>query len=241
MNVFERFQLDVEQALLSSNLLQYVAITRLRPRTEAEAAGIQSKINRTLAGLEARNGKQGVSCIVGMPTISGVAPGLRQVKGDLGLRLDFIENIAINGGANGTGGTAEDHAWTAARLLPHLHLSPLGVVASDPRLIEPVEAAVLDKSVMYRVAIRLLHHDAGIAKVATPVITVDGAEMTLSCTTAGAAIYWTDDGSWPGSGNAEATLYSVPVTLASGTHGIRVGAQLDDYAPSDVVAETVVV
>ena len=72
-------------------------------------------------------------------------------------------------------------------------------------------------------------------KVATPQISASGANITLTCATSGAAVYYTTDESFPGPGNDEALLYSTPFTLASGTHLLRVAGHKAGSACSDAV------
>jgi hypothetical protein len=54
-------------------------------------------------------------------------------------------------------------------------------------------------------------------RVAAPTIAVGTGPVTvtLSCTTSGAAIYYTTDESFPWSGNTTATLYAAPVTVTA--------------------------
>ena len=74
-----------------------------------------------------------------------------------------------------------------------------------------------------------------------PAISQAGAVIALTCATSGASIYYTLDGSWPGSGNPEAVLYSAPVTLEAGSHDLRVAAQKADHSPSIDISQTITV
>nr|WP_246438234.1 chitobiase/beta-hexosaminidase C-terminal domain-containing protein [Prosthecobacter vanneervenii] len=77
-----------------------------------------------------------------------------------------------------------------------------------------------------------------LVKVSTPTVTQEGAAIALTCTTAGASIYYTLDGTFPGSGNAAASLYTAPISLESGIHQMRVCAQKDGMqASNDLIAE----
>ena len=68
------------------------------------------------------------------------------------------------------------------------------------------------------VEIELTYEEAEVTKVATPVITPNGGEIvantevSISCTTEGASIYYTLDGTEPSAENG--TLYEAPFTLA---------------------------
>lgn len=238
MNPLEQLQSDVEHCLLSMHLLRHVTITAVRPRSSGEVLNIQTKINNTLAGLSVRNGKRGLGVIVGMPEMRDVNPNMRTVKGELVLVMNLIENPLINEGADGTGLTAEALAWLLATTLPQTNLAPGGQIIADKDLIAPQPESVMEKRIEYRVTLRMLTHAAPVEKVATPAVQHASGTLTLSCTTSGAAIYYTLDGSYPGPGNAQATLYSAPVSVATGA--LRTAAHHDDMASSDVAAVTLV-
>jgi hypothetical protein len=231
MSPFERLQLDLEQFLLSHTELQYLDITHVRPRTAEEAAGIQSKLNSTLAGLTGRNGRRGVSCIIGMPVFGDAAVNVRTLRGQMTIILEVTENIVVND----TGASCEEHAWEIARLLQHMQFQPWSPLIGDPRLITPSPEAVLDKKVVYRINMSVEITAEKKDKVATPTITASGASITLACATSQAVLYHTTDESFPGPGNAAALLYSAPFTLATGTHLLRVAAHKANSACSDAV------
>ena len=65
--------------------------------------------------------------------------------------------------------------------------------------------------------------------------------MTLTSGTAGAAIYWTHDGSFPSPANAAAMLYSTPVDVAELPTGtlIRAVAYADGLRGSDCAFEKI--
>jgi hypothetical protein len=231
MSIFERLQLDLEQHLLSHTELQYLTVTHVRPRTSAEAAGIQTKINNTLAGLEVRNGRRGVAVIIGMPQFSQAAVNVRALRGQMTIVLEVIENIVVNT----TGASCEEHAWEIARLLQHMQFQPWSPLVGDPQLITPSPEAVLDKKVIYSITMTMEVVAERKDKVATPSIAAEGAQITLACATSGAAIYYTLDESFPGPGNADADLYTAPFTLAAGSHVLRVAAHKSGSACSDAV------
>jgi len=231
MSIFERLQLDLEQFLLSHTELQYIDITHVRPRDAEEAAGIQSKLNNTLAGITTRNGKRGVSCIIGMPEFGGTAVNVRALRGKMTIILEVIENIVVNN----TGASCEEHAWEIARLLQHMQFQPWSPLVGDPKLITPSPEAILDKKIIYRITMTVEITAERKDKVSTPEVSASGANITLSCATSGAAVYYTTDESFPGPGNADALLYSAPFALAPGAHLLRVAAHKSGSACSDAV------
>lgn len=234
MNPLERLQLDLEHCLLSMQLLNNISITAVRPRGSAEALSIQTKLNNALAGLIVRNGKRGCAIIVGMPTLDNVNPSLRSVKGELSVILDIIENPMINEGADGTGLTAEELAWTLATTIPQTNFAPHGQIIADKQLITPKPEAVMEKRIEYRVILRVLSHSAPVDKCGTPVIERDGYTIDI---TSDSPCYYTLDGSYPGPGNPAAILFEDVITQTTAL-SIRAAAHDTARASSDVVAVT---
>jgi hypothetical protein len=159
MNDLEQFQTDVETYLASCEAdilnadetpIQCAMIARVRPRTAAEAAGIQTKLQQALSGLQGRNGRKGISIIVGMPEVAEVNSSNRALSGSLTLVIEVHENILVNGGADGCWPHgAESFALTVAELLSHQvfsHFSPLRL-----KSILPVPEAVVTQKVVYNV------------------------------------------------------------------------------------------
>ncbi|MGM9752476.1 MAG: FN3 associated domain-containing protein, partial [Candidatus Cryptobacteroides sp.] len=71
------------------------------------------------------------------------------------------------------------------------------------------------------------------APCATPEITLDGAEASITCGTEGATIYYTVDGNDP---TETSDVYSSPVTLTDG-QTIKAKAFLDGHKPSDIASK----
>lgn len=233
MSPLERLQLDIEQCLLSAEEMQYVHFSRIRPREAAEAAGIQTTLDKALSGLIQRNGRQGVSCIIGMPVVEDLQSNTRALRGRLVIPLDVMENIVLNN----TGASCEEHAWEMARLLQHMTFVPWSPLVGEPRLMTPRPEAVLNKTVVYRVEFGSEIVARVKEKVADPSVTPnEDGTITLSCSTPGAAIYSTTDGSFPGPGNAAASLYATPLTLVgSGVFSLRAAAFKSGMACSNAV------
>jgi hypothetical protein len=62
--------------------------------------------------------------------------------------------------------------------------------------------------------------------------------VTLACATAGAAIYYTVDGTYPSSKASNGTLYTAPFTAPSGST-VRAAAELSGYQQSQVISQVV--
>lgn len=232
MSPLEQLQQDIESLLLSIALIDAVAIMAVRPRTAGAAAQIQTKINNTTAGLTVRNGKRGTAIIVGMPLLLNVSPALYGVKGDLVIELSIIENILVNEGADGTGFTAESLAYQLAQMIPQMNLAPFGQIIADKQLITPRPEAVMEKRIEYRVRLSVLSHSRPFDKCTPPQIALAAGDATL---TGSGDIWYTTDGSFPGSGNAAALLYVAPFALASGLT-CRAAVHAADKMSSDVAA-----
>ncbi len=248
MNDLEQLQTGIEDFLLSSHSaaddadecpIQWAAITRVRPRTAGEATGIEIKLRRLLSGLEGREGKKGVSIFIGMPEIARMEPNIRALTGSCAVVIEVSENILVNMGEGGTQKGAEEFALAVAELLNHQPFalwSPLRV-----KSILPNAEAVLDKRAAYNVTVETDLRRPKKPKVEMPSIALAADVMTLACATSGAAIHYTLDGSFPGPSNEESLLYATPVTLASGTHELRVAAWKAGFAGSVQVSQTVTV
>ncbi len=248
MNPLERLQTDIETYLLScvsdpaagDAPIECAAIARVRPRTAEEAAGIQTRLQRILAGLEGRNGRKGMSIIIGMPEIGRVEPNVRALRGAVTVTIRVTEYLMVNMGADGCGQGAEAFALLVAELLNHqafAHWSPLRLAS-----VRPDPEAVMDKMVVYDVRMETDLRGTVRSKVPPPAIEItEGGLMTLAVATAGAEIYWTLDGSYPGPGGSTAARYSEPVQLPAGTHALRVAAWLPGSAGSVPVEQAVTV
>lgn len=232
----EQTQLDIQHFLLSHEQLQYLPILRVRPRNDAEASGLQTKLDKLLAGTEGRNGKAGVSVIITMPSVEDLEANIRSLTGKLIITIDVIENLFINEGLEGTGASCESWALLIAQLLQQQQFISGAPIVGEPKLLTPFQEALIDKKVMYRLHFVVPYMASRMPKVAVPAPQQDGDSITLTCTTEGAAIYYTLDRSLPGPGNPAALAYSVPLTLEPGTHYLRAAAFAPAMAGSNILS-----
>ena len=146
----------------------------------------------------------------------------------------FRSNTPVAQGAG-----ALEAAETALALL-HLYRPPTvnEVLAAAP---EALRRVVEPNVVTYEIRVRTQVCAAyAVPQVATPVIASAGTTspqtVTLSCATAGAAIFYTLDGTAPSPRGATASLYSAPFTVSeAGT--LRVRAWLAGYLASGEARE----
>jgi hypothetical protein len=252
MNDLEQLQTDIETYLMSCEAdltnadetpIQFAMIARVRPRSAEEAAGIQTKLQQALSGLQGRNGKKGISIIVGMTEISKMETNIRALTGTVTINLEVTENIMVNMGAGGCGPHGcESFAQAAAELLSHQPFnrwSPMRVVS-----VLPSPEAVLSQKVVYNVTLqtdlkRALKPKVGAVTIATP----ENGFVTITCPTEDAVIYYTLDGSYPGSGSESAIVYDTTagLNLPVGVHRVRAAAWLVGQVGSVPDEETVTV
>lgn len=251
MNDIQQLQEDIEAYLLNSEAdltnpaecpIQYAAIARVRPRDAGEAAGIQTRLQRVLSGLDGRHGRKGISVIIGMPEIGKVEPNIRALTGGMVVVIEVHENIMINMGAEGTGKGGEEFACAVAELLNHQPFglwSPMGV-----RSILPAPEAVLSQKVVYNITLATDLRRPLKPKVAAPEVTVnEGGFVSASCSTEDARIYYSLDGSLPGPASPTAIEWDgvKGLNLTTGTWLLRVAAWKAGSAGSVVVDRRIVV
>jgi hypothetical protein len=140
--------------------------------------------------------------------------------------------------ASGPG--ALEAAETALALLHLYRPSTVNevLVAAPEALRRVVEPNVVTYEIRVRTQVCAAY---AVPQVATPVVSIAGSSLpetvTLTCATAGAAMFYTLDGSAPSPRGATASLYSVPFTVsAAGT--LRVRGWLAGYLASSEVQET---
>jgi hypothetical protein len=194
----------------------------------------QSDIDTALSVLNERSGKIGACIVVLMPSLVSQSPNSPGPLYNIRMTVQVIEQPLFNLGDTGTGLSAEQIAQHL-RVLFHLFANGHGGTYVFDGM-EPI--AVADGQISYGVSFARKAGDGSAAKVATPEIAADAgtapANITLTCATAGASIYYTTDGSsYPSSANANATLYTVPFAQATAAT-IRAVAEKSGLLPSNV-------
>jgi hypothetical protein len=232
MSEIETLQVNIEQFLASDAGLQYVTVTSIRPRSAQSAAQIQTRINEALKGMTKRNGKSGLSVIVMMPEVREAEANLPGVNGLLTVQVRVVENIMINMGPGGTGESCEEVALHIASLLQHRSFDGVSALRLDANAVVPMQEELTAGRVEYAVVVRTMLRRQPLGMVATPAVEAEGNVLTLTCVTEGAEIWFTLDGSYPGPGNATATLYAGAVTLEPGDYVLRAAGHKAGLAAS---------
>ena len=221
-----RFQDHTLAKLLSEPALQYVSIDSVRNQVKLNPEA------RVAPHLAARNGKTGAGILIGLPLADPVehdVPGA-QMEVKLPLEILVADDISLVI-SNGAGITAEEIVTLCWMLLHQLLNQALGSGNWFVSGFDPIE----DKrgAYGYRLVLTVRFAEEQPAKVDAPVCVIAAGHATLTTQLAGATIYYTLDGSFPGSGNAAALVYATPVVVASGQQ-LLTAAYKTNYLGSDI-------
>lgn len=216
----ESVQPDVYYKLLTEPWFENIAIFQIREKR------LDTEVNRALTGLGGRNGKGGATIEVLMPSLKSA---LAETAGPVcTLEQKFIvkEQPTVNQNANGTGLSVEEIAVNIAQTFQLFYLGgPMQGFYAAPEFYK--YQPVPDDSPFIAVAVTLHATFALTALTRTIAPAVSALAETVTLTDqqpgGGSTIYYTTNGSFPGSGNSTATQYSIPFTVASGTV-VRVAA-----------------
>ena len=198
-------------------------------------------IAKGLKLLTKKDDKIGVAVIVGLFSADVNNDNVPGPHFDDGATLATVfENPLLNSGAAGTGKAAVDIAVRAAQILHHYY--PAGIGQTLLVTGKPAVDPVLDLPpgiVGYSVRVAIALDSIVLGKVGQCTISPAGGavpqEVTLTCETAAASIYYTLDYSYPYAGNTNATLYTVPFTISAAAM-LRVVAHKTDLVASDAAA-----
>ncbi len=199
--------------------------------TEADVA----QVLVTLTGTE----KIGLGLVVLPAEITDAEKNLPGLPVRVMASVQIIEAVLINRGATGTGIKA---SVAALRVLDALHQLRIGnrALYADKN---PVEAVSMKKGfVGYTVTVfSETNGGSGTGRVRDLGFALDlSGNLEITTATAGAAIYYTTDGSFPGPSNAAATLFTAPVEI-NDDMTLRAAAYLSPINPSDISEVRVVI
>jgi len=229
----------VMQEDLSSRLEADAYFSDINVFTERRGS-ITGMLANGLRVLTKKGNKIGVAVMVGLfeaDANNENAPG--PIFDDGATLVSVFENPTLNSGASGSGKAALDIAVRVARVLHHYYPGGIGqtVLVSGKAVIQPIPERELGSGMVgYMVRVGIPLDSEELDKVLTPSISpTSGAApqtVTLACATAGAAIYYTTDLSYPWSGNEEATLYAAPFEISQAAT-LRAVASKTDMVDSD--------
>lgn len=191
------------------------------PVVVAEKGNIRREMERMQAVVTAKSGKLGAAVIVLQIVADDAYDEISQGPMKLFPSFQVIENVELNTGASGTRKSARAIARRIVKVVKPLRLGGLTTEFTvDKPGIEPGTIKNPDGSnlVSYLVNFRTLEADSdSTEQVASPTLAQVGPQMGISCATAGAAIWFTVDESFPADPAAvpgsTAMLYSGPIDV----------------------------
>lgn len=212
---FAQLQSDVLHKLLSESLLDNVNMVSLRAIQAMEAADDPTKITAAMmVWTTPRNGKVGAGLIVGMPTIESVQPSVSGPERTLNLPVAIFEDPILNGyGENKVGLTAEEIVDLVESILHQFGIEGLGVSLYPKRSTPNTDTQGI---IRYDTTLIAEMPRSAITQCAIPTLDENAGTITLTGA-AGEDVYYTTDGTFPGSGNPTAILYAAPFVIAAGT------------------------
>jgi hypothetical protein len=235
LSPLERDQADFFGRLNADAFFADIGLYLFRPRANLAATAIVQGIEGALNCFALKGGKGGAAVTVLMPT--GDSPDGNVGGPELEERITVrVQELPLtNMGAQGTLKSAESIALEVLRLLHHFRSGGQTWYADNQALTPNLEFA---PKVTYDVTFRRKLALSTRAKSTAPLLTPGGDYIVVIQAAAGAAIYYTVDGSYPAPGAAGSTLYSGPVNLLPPAT-LRAVAYETGKAASNVVQVTV--
>ncbi len=205
--------------LLSEPLLQSVSIASQRHQVKLDITA------RTAPHMAGRNGKVGAGILIQLPVADpdhdrSDVPGAQMlVKLPIDILVKDEISLVLSNGANITAEQIVTIVWF---LLNQYLNQAIGSGNWFVDGFDPIEDRKGAYGYQLVLAVRAAQDQP--PKVAAPIVTFAGGNATITCATAGAQIYFTTDGSFPGPYTPPAgypantsTLYAAPFAVASGT------------------------
>lgn len=216
MNIITQFQTDAAAYVSADEKLRHVQVLREGARDETGSLLFENAVNEAIAGGVLVNGKAGLCVIFFAPEGKPASRANKGLVTDLEMVVRVIENTTVNDHPeHGTGITCEDmllevmlmlQVWTPVRGHP--------LQVSEFYLQEIKDAPHLRA---WECVITLHDAQAGRRRCSSPVADVGGLTVKLTCTTEGAQIYYSLDGSLPtpqcGTLYVQPLDVTVPVTM----------------------------
>jgi hypothetical protein len=208
---------DMQQELVA--LLKSDEVLGGLPILDERLGDIIRELNKNLGVYNDVAGKLGACVIVQSPTAEDDMPAAAGGVLDSDWTILVCEDPTVNDGPSG-------HQKRALKIVRRIVrvvklYAAQGLCTALVPLKPCIRPAIVDGvPLAYQARFRTTEQAQGTnAKVAQPTIApasgVAPQVVTITCATAGAAIYYTLDGSPPWSGNAQANLYAAPVNVAA--------------------------
>lgn len=224
--------LDREQALFLGHLqadTDFFADIKL---LQEEKGVTEADIDLALGTLTATGGKLGACAVVLAPVLTSKNPNAPSPMYDIEFAVQVIEQPLLNRSDSGTGKTCTAMAQRVRQLFHHFYSGAKTIYRFSRMELIPQDPG----RTSYGVTFARESGDPHLPRVATPQAAASGTNpitLTLTCATAGAAIYYTLDGSYPSARNAAAILYAAPFEVAD-PGIVCIGAQAPGYLPSSL-------
>lgn len=194
-DLLQQLQLDCAAYLQQSNDLQYVPTFVVRPRADDGAAQIQDRINHALTGITGRNGKSGLTVLVGMPTVRNRGTDAKGPQLITEVPIEIVEHLVTNEGTDGTGTTAEDMGLIVCNLLHHWRPNQHHHLYGADRLLQPIDYG--EDFVAYLATFEILDGLQPPDRVPAPSVTGNASIYTVTGSDVNYAVYFTANGSFP--------------------------------------------
>jgi chitobiase/beta-hexosaminidase-like protein len=234
-DLLQSLQLDIAARLQPDERFLYVPVLVWRPRDAAAAVMIRNTLNNALLGIVKQNGKGGLACMVMMPDAEVPDANVPGPQFEVIATVRVYETPIFNEGANGTHITAEQCALDALGLL-HLWNPGGNVIVADKKAIR--EGSAPEGSIAHDVVVRQAVGVTPRGFVQRPRITLAGSMMSIACGTAGAAIYWSCNGTLPTPTTGALYAGAADISLLSAGTLIRAVAYKAGLNASDVAQLT---
>jgi hypothetical protein len=243
MDPLLQLQYDLNDKLNSEAFFYYIPVAMLR------ALVIAQEVSSKLPHLAGKNGRLGLGIIIHMPETRGIDPNVSQPQSEEEPAIDVVENPELNfDPSTGTQITCEECVRAIRRLIQPLSLDGQIFFFDQGAIIQapiPDVRNLYPGCAGYRLTLKVRLNDVALpAKCAAPRITNSGDNITITTTQAGAATYYTTDGTFPGPSStgpnntaSTAQVYAAPFAAAGGAY-IRAASYLANYTGSDTVSFT---